>query len=60
MGQDARKQPRTGHDDEAQLLKKREGVQLEPVLRDSAVYETVELEAGELFSGTTVARANFT
>jgi hypothetical protein len=47
MGQDSRQQPRAGHDDETQPLKKREGVHLEPVLRDSAVDETVELEAGE-------------
>jgi hypothetical protein len=47
MGQDARQQPRAGNDDQTQLLKKREGVHLEPVLRDSAVDETVELEAGE-------------
>jgi hypothetical protein len=47
MGQDARQQPRAGNDNQTQLLKKREGVHLEPVLRDSAVDETVELEAGE-------------
>ena len=47
MGQDSRQQPRDGHDDQTQLLKKRDGVHLEPVLRDSAVDETVELEAGE-------------
>lgn len=47
MGQDSRQQPRAGHDYQTQLLKKREGVHLEPVLRDSAVDETVELEAGK-------------
>ena len=47
MGQDARKQPRAGHDYQTQLLKKREGVHLEPVLRNSAVDEPVELEAGK-------------
>ena len=47
MGQDARQQPRAGHDDQTELLKKRERVHLEPVLRDSAVEETVELEAEE-------------
>lgn len=47
MGQDARQQPRARHYDQTQLLKKREGVHLEPVLRDSTVDETVELEAGE-------------
>jgi Phage integrase family len=45
MSQDAREQPRAGHDYQTQLLKKREGVQLEPVLRDPAVDEPVELEA---------------
>jgi hypothetical protein len=50
MGQDSRQQPRAGHDDEAQLLKQREGVHLEPVLRDAAVDKTVELEAGKLDS----------
>ena len=47
MRQDARQQPRAGNDDQTQLLKQREGVHLEPVLHDSAVDETVELEAGE-------------
>jgi hypothetical protein len=47
MGQDARQQARTGDDDQTELLKKRQGVHLEPVLRDSALDETVELEAGE-------------
>jgi hypothetical protein len=47
MGKYARQQPRAGHDDQTQLLKKREGVHLEPVLHDPAVDETVELKAGE-------------
>ena len=47
MGQDARQQPRTGHDEQTELLKKRERVHLKPVLGDSAVDETVQLEAGE-------------
>ena len=47
MGQDARQQSGAGYDDQTQLLKKREGVHLEPVLRDSAVDEAIELEAGE-------------
>jgi hypothetical protein len=47
MGQHSRQQPRPGHDDETQLLQEREGVHLEPVLGDSGVDETVELEAGE-------------
>ena len=47
MRDDAGQQPRAGNDYETQLLKKREGVHLEPVLRDSAVDETVELKAGE-------------
>src|SRR5262245_3240705 len=45
MGQDARKQP--WDDDEAQLPKERERVQLEPVLLDASVDEAVELDAGE-------------
>jgi hypothetical protein len=47
MGQDARQQPRAWYDDQAQLSKKREGVQLEPVLRDPSLDEAVELKAGE-------------
>jgi hypothetical protein len=47
MGQDARQQPWAWHDDQAQLPKKREGVQLEPVRRDPSFDEAVELEAGE-------------
>ena len=47
MGQYARQQPRAWHDGHTQLLKQRERVQLEPVLHDSALDETVELEAGE-------------
>jgi hypothetical protein len=47
MAQHARHQPRAGHDGEAQLLKKREGVELEPVLHDAAVGEAVELESRE-------------
>jgi hypothetical protein len=43
MGHDPRQQPRAGHDDQTQLLKKREGVQLEPVLRNPSVDEAVEL-----------------
>jgi hypothetical protein len=43
MGQDARQQPRAGHDDQAQLLKKPEGVKLEPVLRDPSIDEAIEL-----------------
>jgi len=42
MGQDSRQQPRAAHDDQTQLLKKREGVHLKPVLRAPAVDETVE------------------
>ena len=47
MSHESRQQTRARHYDETQLLKKREGVHLEPVLRDSPVNETVELEAGE-------------
>jgi len=47
MGQDARQQPWAWYDDQAQLSKKREGVQLEPVLRDPSFDEAVELKAGE-------------
>jgi hypothetical protein len=47
MCQQPREQPRPGDDDEAQLLKKREGVELEPVLRDPSIDEAVELKAGE-------------
>jgi hypothetical protein len=47
MAQDAWQQPRTWHDDQPQLLKKRERVQLEPMLRDPSIDETVELKAGE-------------
>jgi hypothetical protein len=46
-GQDARQQPRTWYEDQAQLSKKREGVQLEPVLRDPSFDEAVALKAGE-------------
>lgn len=35
VGQDPRQQPRARHDDQAQLLKEREGVQLEPVLHEA-------------------------
>ena len=34
-----RQQPRAGYDDQTQLLKKREGVHLEPVLRDPSTGE---------------------
>jgi hypothetical protein len=47
MSQDARQQPRDRHDHQAQLLEKREGVELEPVLRDPSTDETVELQPGE-------------
>jgi hypothetical protein len=48
VGQDPRHQARPGYDDQTQLLKEREGIQLEPVLHDSAVVAvTVELEALE-------------
>jgi hypothetical protein len=47
MGQDARQQPGAWHDDQAQLPKKHEGVQLEPVLSDPSFDEAVELKAGE-------------
>src|SRR5215212_10841951 len=47
MGQDARQQSRAGHESQAKSLKKGEGVELEPVLRDSSVDEAVELQAGE-------------
>ena len=43
MGQEAREQSRGGYDNQAKLLKKREGVELEPVLRDSSIDEAVEL-----------------
>ena len=43
MGQDARQQPRAGHDDQAQLLKKPEGVKLEPVFCNPSIDEAVEL-----------------
>jgi hypothetical protein len=45
VGQDAREQPRAGYQDQPELLKQREGVQLEPVLLDAPVDEAVELEA---------------
>ena len=47
MGQDAGHQPRAWYDDQAQPPKKRQGVQLEPVLGDPSFDEAVELEAGE-------------
>ena len=47
MRQDARQQPRAWHDDQPQLSKKGEGVQLEPVLHNPPFDEAVELEPGE-------------
>ena len=47
MGQEARQQPRAGYDDQAQPLKKCEGVHLKPVLRDPSIDEAVELNAGK-------------
>jgi hypothetical protein len=47
MGQEARQQPRAGYDDQAQPLKKCEGVHLKPVLRDPSIDEAVELKAGK-------------
>ena len=47
MDQEAREQPWAWDDDETQLLKKREGVQLKPVLRDLSIDQPVELEPVE-------------
>ena len=47
MGQEAREQSRAGYDNQAKLLQKGEGVELEPVLRDSSIDEAVQLQAGE-------------
>ena len=47
MGQEARKQSRAGQDNQSKLLKKAEGVEVEPVLGDSSIHEAVELQAGE-------------
>lgn len=47
MGQYSRQQPRAWHDHQTQLPQECEGVQLEPVLHDPAVDESVELEASE-------------
>lgn len=42
MGQGARQQPRAGKDDQAQLLKKPEGVKLETVFHNPSIDEAVE------------------
>jgi hypothetical protein len=47
MDQEAREQPWAGHDDETQLLEKREGVQLKPVLGDLSIDQPVELKPVE-------------
>ena len=52
MDEEAREQPRPGDDDETQLLEKREGVQLKPVLGDLSIDEPVELETVERDSRT--------
>jgi hypothetical protein len=47
MDQEAREQPWAGDDDETELLEKREGVQLKPVLGDLSIDQSVELKPVE-------------